>query len=161
MIQCLPILHPDPVPSTMTHNTPITMIAPPSLPIEEMLRILNHKGFLIVGYPEYLWEQYQVQKVFQELSSTNIQPAKGEFLVFQKVSLPIQDIAIFQEGIDDQQIQDWMAFDTMTIQQSTRSGPPVRKAHDGTLINHNPNSDNSKSNADVAVKYCLAMFRKK
>jgi hypothetical protein len=179
VIQCLPVLLPEELGEDVTRvsSSPksVTMIAPPSLPLTELLRVLNDRGFFIVGFPEILWETYEIQHLVNMItSSSGGGSGKGEWLVMQKIPVPIKDIAVFQDGVNDMLINDWQAFDAAVSNKPKRSGPPVRKGTAGGVSgnkeegnNSSGNNSNSNSNSgstegsDLVIQYCLALFRKK
>lgn len=174
VIQCLPILHPEEPSLEGNDQKEMMLISPPSLPLPELLRLVNHKGFFIVGFPAVLWDKYEIQSLVDHISSSNSGNIPGEWLVMQRITLPLKDVKVFQDGYDDVVVNDWQAFDSPVVMMSKRNGPPVRK--NSTNVFSNSSSDSSvnsnKSNGssssqvvnnekEVAIEYCLALFRKK
>jgi hypothetical protein len=83
----------------------IDIYTPLGIHLNELVRVLNSKGFLILGYPEHLWNLYQLSEKLEgsyvpeedEIVHRKLHKQKevhelGEYLILQKVLLPLEDI---------------------------------------------------------------------
>ncbi len=159
VLHCLPVMHlPEGYASENSTSTMMPLLAPPALPLSELVRILNHKGFLILGLPEALWESYQMQDALDAIS-TGVK-AQGELLIMQKVPLLLKDLEAWKDSdsaVDVVQ-PDLMEFDAQVTLATTRTAnaryTSTSSIDPSSLVAANAIQDKR------SIKYLLAVFRK-
>jgi hypothetical protein len=160
VLHCLPVMHlPEdyPAPSSSS-ETSMPLLSPPALPIDELVRILNHKGYLILGFPEALWQNYNMQAQIDRL--TNNAKKQGELLIMQKVPLLLKDLEPWKDDentSDGNSEPDLMEFDAPVSIATTRTA----NARYSSTSSIDPSIVQNTSDADKrSIKYLIAVFRK-
>ena len=67
------------------------------MPLEELTRIATERGCVVLGYPETLWQSWNITNQLEELEAMNI----GQFLILQKLSLSIEDIEAWTTPLNE------------------------------------------------------------
>lgn len=125
----------------------VTLLSPLGLQVSELLRILNSRGFLIIGYPEGLWNTLSYTQLLTDMSSWGeSEEFIGELLTIQKVFIPVDELTSVSTAAGQTDLttttapeDELLAYDNeiITIQgRDNISSPPI-------------------------IKYVIGVFRKK
>jgi hypothetical protein len=118
-----------------------TLVSPLGLQLSELIRILNSRGFLIIGYPEGLWNTLSYTQLLTDMSSWGeSEEFIGELLTIQKVFIPVDELTTIPTGQDMTTPEDEVL--AYTNEMITVKGP-----------------DNTTS--PPIIKYVIGVFRKK
>lgn len=158
-MHCLPVLHlPEGYVAPSQDSTTIPLLSPPVLPLTEMVRILNNKGFLVLGYPEALWQSFDMQTAVDELTTGS--KKQGELLIMQKVPLLLKDLEPWKDNestADGENEPDLMEFDAPVSIATTRTA----NARYSSTSSIDPSTAPTTPDSDKkSIKYLLAVFRK-
>lgn len=136
----------------------ITLVSPLGLQLSELIRLLNSRGFLILGYPEGLWNTLGYTQLLTEMSSWGeSEEFIGELLTIQKIFVPIDELTT---ATVTGKSSSTSADDDSSNTEVSSVPPP----EDELLVFQNEViavSGRDDVTSPPIVKYVIAVFRKK
>jgi hypothetical protein len=121
--------------TNMTNDTMVELLSPVGIDLDELLRVLNGSGYLVVGYPEVLWDSYDIEGRLTALAEDK-QKNVGQFLASFSVKLCVEDLVEI-------------------------NGPDVAVSHNSKIINYPAIiSPDDWNNNLPSIRYTFGVFRK-
>lgn len=117
-----------------------TLSSPTPINVEEIIRSTAPTGYALLGYPEVLWEKYNIQSTAQEMK-------QGRLMVLMKVALPICDIPMLPNSSDSTPATEMEVFEAPLNKEIIRMGDYLKDA-------------DNKTNKRLSVRYCIGVYRR-
>ncbi len=146
VVQCLPLFRTSPFDATTPPPYSLQLYSPPAFSLLELARVLSHHGYLIIGYPESVWDDLDVQYTLHTLTQDKLL----DFLSLQRLDLTVEDV----ELLPHHQTEKHNGFEG----KPSNVARPVPSS-DGKEKEHEPHAQHIGSGGEV-IKYCIAVARK-
>ena len=128
-------------PTLFDPSTAVNTISPLGYNIADLIPLLNYHGYLVVGYPETLWNSLQIREQFTAIAEEHNQKKESkyheELRAIFKILMAAEDlIAIDQEELREHH-------------------------HDGAVVGYPSLLEEDKLNENIpSLRYVIAVFKK-
>lgn len=120
-----------------TINNSMQCSSPSMLPMTELVRLTNKQGYLLLGMPDALWTQWEINEQLEQHSNY------GSLMVLMRFPLPVMDMPKLKQNHSEGAI-DIHSFAAPVKEEKIRMGDLAASA------------DNNR----LSISYTLGVFRK-
>lgn len=98
----------------------VQLCSPKMMSIKDLNSFLSREGYLLLGMPDALWTQWQIEKQIDELAH------KGQLMVKMRLPLPVQELSSVELKDSDKDVETFVSPVT-TERIRTSQTPPQQQ----------------------------------